>query len=68
MRNRIAVESYSGKTLVGDLKGDYSARLPLKYRIVYSIHDGELLMLVIRARTHHEIDPLPSHEKSKRKT
>ena len=50
---RIAVDPYSGKALVGDLKGFYSARLTYKDRIVYSINDLELIVLIIRARTHY---------------
>jgi len=53
LRNRLAVEPYSGKALVGDLKGYYSVRLSHKDRIVYSIHDEELIVLVVRTRTHY---------------
>lgn len=53
LRKKIAVDPYSGKALVGDLKGFYSVRLSYKDRIVYSIHDDELIILVIRAKTHY---------------
>lgn len=53
LRHRLATDPYSGKPLVGDLKGYYSVRLTHKDRIVYSIHDGDLLVLVIRAKTHY---------------
>jgi addiction module RelE/StbE family toxin len=53
LRNRLAVDPYSGKALVGDLKGYYSLRLSYKDRILYSIHDNELVVLVIRAKTHY---------------
>ena len=53
LRRRVAVDPGSGKALVGDLKGYYAVRLTHKDRIVYSIHAGELLVLVIRARTHY---------------
>jgi Txe/YoeB family toxin of toxin-antitoxin system len=53
LRNRLAVDPYSGKALVGDLKGYYSVRLTIRDRIVYSIHDNELVVLVIRAKTHY---------------
>lgn len=53
LRKRLAVDPYSGKALVGDLKGYYSLRLSYKDRIVYSIHDDELVVLVIRAKTHY---------------
>ncbi len=53
LRNRLAVNPYCGKALVGDLKGYWSLRLSYKDRIVYSIHDDELIVLLIRARTHY---------------
>ena len=49
LRNQIARVPYNGKALLGDLKGYYSARLSYHDRIVYSIHDDELLVLVVRA-------------------
>jgi Txe/YoeB family toxin of toxin-antitoxin system len=53
LRNRVAVEPYSGKPLTGKLKGYYSVRLSYQDRIVYSIHADELIVLVIRAKTHY---------------
>lgn len=53
LRNSIAVNPYAGKPLAGDLKGLYSIRLDYKDRIVYRIHKDELVVLVIRARTHY---------------
>jgi Txe/YoeB family toxin of toxin-antitoxin system len=53
LRHRIAEDPYSGKALVGDLKGYYSVRLSLQDRIVYSIEDTELVVMVVRARTHY---------------
>jgi len=53
LRNRLAADPHSGKALVGDLKGYYSVRLTIKDRIVYSIHDDELVVLVVRAKTHY---------------
>lgn len=53
LRKRVAVDPCSGKALVGDLKGYYSVRLSYKDRIVYTIHDDELVVLVIRAKTHY---------------
>jgi addiction module RelE/StbE family toxin len=53
LRKRLAVDPYSGKALVGDLRGYYSLRLSYKDRIVYSILDDELVVLVIRAKTHY---------------
>lgn len=53
VRNRLAVDPYSGKPLVGPLKGYYSVRLSYQDRIVYAIHDDELVVMVLRARTHY---------------
>ncbi|MFW6367224.1 MAG: type II toxin-antitoxin system YoeB family toxin [bacterium] len=53
LRNRLAVDPRSGKALVGSLKGYYSVRLSFKDRIVYCIHDQELIVLIIRAKTHY---------------
>ena len=53
IRNRLALEPYSGKPLVGPLKGYYSVRLSYQDRVVYSINDDELTVIVIRARTHY---------------
>ena len=53
LRNRLAADPYSGKALVGDLKGFYSVRLSHQDRVVYSIHDDELMILVVRAKTHY---------------
>lgn len=53
LRNRLAVDPYSGKALVGELKGYYSIRLSYKDRIVYSINDDDLIVLVVRAKTHY---------------
>ncbi len=53
LRNRLATNPYSGKALMGNLKGYYAVRLTFKDRIVYSIHDDELVILVLRAKTHY---------------
>jgi addiction module RelE/StbE family toxin len=53
LRARTAVAPYSGKALTGELKGYYSLRLSYKDRIVYSINNDELIVLVIRAKTHY---------------
>jgi addiction module RelE/StbE family toxin len=53
LRNRIAVDPYRGKALLGQLKDYYSVRLSYKDRIVYSIQEDELVVVVIRARTHY---------------
>jgi len=53
LRNQIAVDPYSGKALVGELKGYYSVRLSYQDRIVYSIEDDRLIIYVVRAKTHY---------------
>lgn len=53
LRNRLAVDPYSGKALIGELKGCYSIRLSYQDRVVYSIEDEKLMVFVIRARTHY---------------
>lgn len=53
LRNQIALEPYSGKPLVGDLKGYYSVRLSYQDRIGYSIEDDRLIVYIIRARTRY---------------
>jgi addiction module RelE/StbE family toxin len=52
LRNRLAVNPFSAKVLIGDLEGYYSVRLSYKDRIVYSIHEAELVVVVVRAKTH----------------
>ncbi len=53
IRNRLAPDPYSGKPLTGPLKGCWSMRLSYQDRIVYRIEDDELVILVLRARTHY---------------
>jgi Txe/YoeB family toxin of toxin-antitoxin system len=53
LRNRIAIDPYGGKALMGELKGFYSMRLSHQDRIVYSIHDDELIVVLLRARSHY---------------
>jgi Txe/YoeB family toxin of toxin-antitoxin system len=53
LRNRISIDPYGGKPLTGELKGFYSMRLSHQDRIVYSIHDDELIVVLLRARTHY---------------
>jgi Txe/YoeB family toxin of toxin-antitoxin system len=52
--NRIAVNPFDGKKLVGDLKCCWSVRLTLKDRVVYSIDEENRIVNVLRARTHYE--------------
>lgn len=53
LQNIISPNPYAGKPLKGDLKGLYSYRINLKDRIVYEIYDEDLVILVIRAKTHY---------------
>ena len=53
LRKKVSIDPYSGKPLVGDLKGFYSVRLSHKDRIVYSIHDDVLEVIVVRGRSHY---------------
>ncbi len=53
LRNQIAVDPYSGKALMGELKGYYSVRLSYQDRIVYSIEDDRLIVYIVRAKTHY---------------
>jgi Txe/YoeB family toxin of toxin-antitoxin system len=52
--NRVAVNPFDGKRLVGDLKGKWSVRLTLKDRIVYAIDEENGIVYVLRARTHYQ--------------
>ena len=52
--NRIAVNPFDGKKLVGDLKGCWSVRLTLKERVIYSIDEENRNVNILRARTHYE--------------
>ena len=51
--NLVSEEPYSGKKLLGDLKGFYSLRLSYRDRIVYSVDEENKTVFVHRARTHY---------------
>ncbi|MFV2073605.1 MAG: type II toxin-antitoxin system YoeB family toxin [Thermoanaerobaculales bacterium] len=53
LMNRIAVNPFDGKKLVGELDGYWSVRLTLKDRIVYSIDEQDRIVYILRARTHY---------------
>jgi len=53
LRNKIAVNPLSGKSLLGDLKGYYSVRLSFQDRIVYRIEADVCVVMVIRAKSHY---------------
>ena len=44
---------YEGKKLIGELAGNYSLRLTLLDRIVYSIDEERKIVYVKRTRTHY---------------
>ena len=52
--NRIAVDPWSGKKLVGDLSGYRSVRLTIRDRIVYRIDEDRHVIFILRARSHYE--------------
>jgi len=49
----LAVTPYEGKRLLGDLEGNFSMRLNIRDRIVYSIDEEKKVVYVKRARTHY---------------
>ena len=51
--NRVSHEPYSGKKLIGQLKGFYSIRLNFQNRIVYSIDENNQTVFVHREKTHY---------------
>lgn len=53
VRHRLAADPRSGKPLLGPLEGYRSVRLSYRDRVVYRIDDDELIVLVVRARTHY---------------
>ena len=48
----IAKTPYEGKRLVGDVAGNFSLRLNIQDRIVYSIDEDNKIVYIKRARTH----------------
>ena len=53
IRNRISVSPHSGKPLTGSMKGYYSVRLTYQDRIVYSIDDEQIIVFILRTKTHY---------------
>jgi len=49
----IAVNPYVGKKLLGSLKGNFSYRLNIKDRIIYSIYKKKKIIYIKRTRTHY---------------
>ena len=50
--NKIAINPFEGKRLIGDLAGSYSIRLSYKDRIIYSLDNKKRIVFIERARTH----------------
>lgn len=42
------------ETLVGDLKGAYSRRINIQYRLLYQVLEQERIVKVLRMWTHYE--------------
>ena len=51
--DKLALDPFLGKKLVGDLQGFYSIRLSHQDRIVYSINQNRRIVFIHRARTHY---------------
>lgn len=49
----LQLNPYSGKALLGNLQGNYSYRLNLKDRIIYSIDEDKKTIYIKRTRTHY---------------
>lgn len=49
----ISENPFVGKNLLSEFKGNYSHRLDLKNRIVYSVDRENYIVYVKRARTHY---------------
>lgn len=49
----ISKNPYEGKKLIGDLKGNYSLRLNIYDRIIYSVYEEKKIVYIKRARTHY---------------
>jgi len=53
LKQVIMINPFSGKKLLGPLKGNYSYRLSLKDRIIYSVDQKSRIIYIKRARTHY---------------
>lgn len=49
----ILKDPFSGKRLLGELGGNFSYRLNLKDRIVYSVDEKKKIIYIKRAKTHY---------------
>ncbi len=53
LSNILSENPFLGKALLGELKGNYSYRLTLKDRVVYSIDLKQKIVFIKRGRTHY---------------
>ena len=53
IQDKIAIDPYGGKKLVGDLASFYYLRLSSKDRIIYTIDKKQKLIYIHRAKTHY---------------
>lgn len=53
IRDKISVNPYRGKKLVGDLTGFFSIRLSYQNRIIYTIDQDQQIIYIHRAKTHY---------------
>ena len=53
LENVLSLNPFEGKKLMGDLEGNYSLRLNIKDRVVYSIDEDSKVVYVKRAKTHY---------------
>lgn len=49
----LSEKPYTGKPLLGDMKGFFSIRLTYKDRILYSIDGEKLIIYVVRVKSHY---------------
>jgi mRNA interferase RelE/StbE len=53
LKQVISLDPFCGKKLLGPLKNNYSYRLNLKDRIVYSVNKNKKIVYIKRTRTHY---------------
>ena len=53
IQDKVSINPYGGKKLVGDLTGFFSLRLSYKDRIIYTIDQDQQIIYIHRAKTHY---------------
>jgi mRNA-degrading endonuclease RelE of RelBE toxin-antitoxin system len=53
IRDKVSINPYGSKKLVGDLTGFFSLRLSYKDRIIYTIDQDQQTIYIHRAKTHY---------------